>query len=148
MFVSKESIVEIQKALNRNSICFRHGRRGGQFFKFISIACQFFLLSLQNKCAFKQNLRKLQIACELICCHMPQPFSILSPGLESRILIRIRQKLYDTTVKSILPRILESWIAVISLVFDLTLAVSWVGTVSCSILRVSARPARADQGLS
>ena len=88
------------------------------------------------------------MACELMCCHLPQQFSLVSPDLRSRILIRIRQKLDDPSVKSILARIIESWIAVISLVSDLTLAVSWAGTVSCSILRVSARRARADQGLS
>ena len=57
-------------------------------------------------------------------------FSRVFPELESRILIRTCQKLDDPSVKSILPRIMESWIAVISLVSDLTLAVSWVGTVS------------------
>lgn len=78
-------------------------------------------------------------------------FSRVFPELESRILIRTCQKLDDPSVKSILPRIMESWIAVISLVSDLTLAVSWVGTVSvpCSIRLVSApRPGRPESLLA
>ena len=78
------------------------------------------------------------MACELMCCHLPQQFSLVSPDLRSRILIRIRQKLDDPSVKSILARIMESWIAVIWFVSDLRLAVSWDSTVKRSASQGSA----------
>ena len=67
----KKAQIEIQ------FVFYNYGQRVGQFFKIVSIPCQFFtlLLSLNTRI---YNLRILQMACELICCHLPSHFSLVS----------------------------------------------------------------------
>ena len=105
MEIQKKAQIEIQ------FVSYNYGKWVGQFFKIVSFPFQFFTLLLSLNTCLYYNVRILQIAylLSLLSTFFPR----VSLKLESRILIRTRQKLDDPSVKSILPRIMESWIAVI-----------------------------------